>query len=451
MYEKNEMSAWDRVQKFLRESATIKLLIIGFILLLLLIPLSFVRDLVHERQYRQSEAMSEVSRTWGEAQTVTGPFITLPYQSAILGNNGERIVSNSKSFYHLLPEKLDIQTELKTEKRSRGIFEVIVYTSEVTISGFFKQPDLNALQANSYLLPTEATVALGISDLHNLGDLMELQWGASTLSMAPGVENAELVQSGVSSSIDLNSTMSSGDIPFRIKFNLRGSDAIHFLPFGKETNVHMAGNWSSPSFQGAFFPTHQVNENGFTADWKVIFLNRNYPQIFSGVPEGIGSSSFGMQLYVPVTEYQKNERAAKYAVLIIALTFMVFFFVQILNHVRLHGLQFILVGLALCLFYVLLLSFTEHIGFNWAYLISGAMTIGLVAFYVSAIFKRRRLSMFNLIFLILVYGFVFVIIQMEEYSLLVGGLGLFMVLAAAMYLSRNINYSLSGAEKEISG
>jgi inner membrane protein len=147
-----------------------------------------------------------------------------------------------------------------------------------------------------------------------------------------------------------------------------------------------------------------------------------------------------MSVYIPISDYQKNQRAAKYAVLIIALTFMVFFFVQILNKVRIHGIQFILVGLALCLFYVMLLSFTEHIGFNGAYLLSTAMTVGLVSLYISAIFKKRRLSLLNCLFMIFVYLFVFVIIQLEHYALLVGSIGLFIVLAVAMYLSRNITW-----------
>lgn len=176
-------------------------------------------------------------------------------------------------------------------------------------------------------------------------------------------------------------------------------------------------------------------------------MNRSYPQQFSGGRDDIYSSAFGVDLKVPISDYQKNERSAKYAILIIALTFMVFFFVQVLNKVRIHSIQFMLVGFALCLFYVLLLSFTEHVGFNLAYLTSAALTIGLVSLYIKAIFKNTKLTLLNFLMLVLVYGFVFVIIQLEDYALLVGSLGLLLVLALAMYLSRNITWTDSFREE----
>lgn len=448
MDEKIELSAWERFQKFVRESSTIKLFVIGFIILLLLIPLSFVRELVNERQSRQNEAIHEISQTWGHEQTVTGPFITIPFQPSIRGANGELIISNEKKFYHFLPEKLDIKSDLKTEKRSRGIFDVVVYSTEITISGIFQQPDLALVQGVGYPLSEQAFITLGLSDLHNLGDLLEMSWGDKKLPFTPGIENAEIVESGVSAPLNLAQVTDTGAINFSITFNLRGSQGLMFLPLGKETEVHMAGNWGSPSFQGAFFPEHEIKDTSFTAEWKMIYLNRNYPQQFVGIPAGFYESQFGMDLFVPVTDYQKNDRSAKYAILIIALTFMVFFFVQVLNKVRIHGIQFMLVGLALCLFYVLLLSFTEHFGFNPAYMLAATMTVVLVSFYVKAIFKNRKLSLLNFVFLILVYGFVFVIIQLQEYSLLVGSMGLFLVLAAAMYLSRNITWSEGLGERQ---
>jgi inner membrane protein len=183
-----------------------------------------------------------------------------------------------------------------------------------------------------------------------------------------------------------------------------------------------------------------LTKDTFAADWKLLFMNRTYPQKFVGERMDINESAFGVDLIVPISDYQKNSRSAKYAVLIIALTFMVFFFVQVLNKVRIHGIQFLLVGFALCLFYLLLLSFTEHVGFNKAYALAGLLTIGLVSLYVKAIFKNNKLTVLNFLALVLVYGFVFVIIQLEDYALLVGSLGLFAVLATAMYLSRNITW-----------
>lgn len=435
-----ELSGWERFQKFVSESASIKLIVIGFIILLLLIPLALVQDLMRERSDRQFEAINEVSQTWGQEQTVTGPFITLPYYKRVRLVNGDHGADIDKSYFQFLPEKLDVNAEVATETRSRGIYDVVVYTTKVTLTGSFKNSDISLINDLDTVLLNEAIVSLGISDLHNLGDLLVLDWNGEKINLSPGVGNSKLITSGVSAPLKLEAMPSGNEYKFSITFSLRGSQGIYFMPLGKETNVHLAGNWASPSFQGAFFPTHNITENNFTADWKVIYLNRNYPQEFSGVPMGFEESRFGMSLFVPVSDYQKNQRSAKYAVLIIALTFMVFFFVQVLNKVRVHGIQFVLVGLALCLFYVLLLSFTEHVGFNIAYLLSCIMTIGLVSLYVKAIFKNNRLSLLNFLFMLLIYLFVFVIIQLEQYSLLVGSIGLFAVLAVAMYLSRNITW-----------
>jgi inner membrane protein len=436
-----ESNGWTRFSQFVSESASIKLIAIGFIILLLLIPLSLVNDLMHERNGRHHEAITEVSQTWGGEQTITGLFIAIPYFEKAPVTSGNAVVQPVKSTATFLPEDLRIDGRMEMEERTRGIYQVPVYTTKVTIEGSFLKPDFRELNEAQQVLWEEAHIQLGLSDLRGLEDLMVLTWNDTTIHLSPGVSQTNLIQQGVSAPVSLSETSGSKPIHFRIQFSFRGSQGIYFMPLGRETTVHLTGNWQHPSFQGAFLPSHSVENDEFTADWKVLYLNRNYPQAFTGYPQSFDESRFGMSVYIPISDYQKNQRAAKYAVLIIALTFMVFFFVQILNKVRIHGIQFILVGLALCLFYVLLLSFTEHMGFNWAYLLSTAMTVGLVSLYVSAIFKKGRLSLLNFLFMLLVYLFVFVIIQLEHYALLVGSIGLFLVLAVAMYLSRNITWN----------
>lgn len=436
-----ESNGWTRFSQFVSESASIKLIAIGFIILLLLIPLSLVNDLMHERNGRHHEAITEVSQTWGGEQTITGLFISIPFFEKAPVTPGTNVVQPVKSTATFLPEDLRIEGRMEMQERSRGIYQVPVYTTKVTIEGSFLQPDFRELKEAQEVLWEEAHIQLGLTDLRGLEDLMVLTWNDSTVNLSPGVSQTNLIQQGVSAPVPLSATSNSKPIRFKIQFSFRGSQGMYFMPLGRETTVQLTGNWEHPSFQGAFLPTHRIANGEFNADWKVLYLNRNYPQAFTGHPLSFDESRFGMSVYIPMSDYQKNQRAAKYAVLIIALTFMVFFFVQILNKVRIHGIQFILVGLALCLFYVLLLSFTEHMGFNWAYLLSTAMTVGLVSLYVSAIFKKARLSLLNFLFMLLVYLFVFVIIQLEHYALLVGSIGLFFVLAVAMYLSRNITWN----------
>ncbi len=428
----------EKSQTWLRESATVKLFVIGFIILLLLIPLSFVNGLVYERQSRLAEAEAEIGRTWGQEQFIVGPFVTIPFvdKNGTVSPNGN--ILPKTNYAHFLPEKLDIKTELQSEIRSRGIFDVVVYTSTIYLKGYFYKPDLTDLFATNVQWE-RAQLQLGLHDLHSLAELPVVKFGNEELAMQPGAEHAEIVATGMSSLVNFDASADS--IPFEITLKVRGSRSMRFVPVGKETTAQISGNWASPSFQGSNLPNNKtLTKDTFAADWKLLFMNRTYPQKFVGERMDINESAFGVDLIVPISDYQKNSRSAKYAVLIIALTFMVFFFVQVLNKVRIHGIQFLLVGFALCLFYLLLLSFTEHVGFNKAYALAGLLTIGLVSLYVKAIFKNNKLTVLNFLALVLVYGFVFVIIQLEDYALLVGSLGLFAVLATAMYLSRNITW-----------
>ncbi|MFN0030931.1 MAG: cell envelope integrity protein CreD [Flavobacteriales bacterium] len=436
----------ERTQRWLRESLTVKLFIIGFIILLLLIPLAFVHDLVREREERQREAEHEVANTWGTEQTFTGPFLTIPYYESHTLGNGLREVNNFPTFAHFLPDVLDVNTELQTEIRSRGIFDVVVYTAIVKMTGSFSKPDMQSFTPYETVW-NNAQLQLGLSDLRNLADLPQVQFGNESLSLQPGLNNEDLAESGLAAPVIFSE--SDDKINFSITLRVRGSRSIQLIPLGKETTAHISGNWGSPSFQGSYLPEKKdITQKDFSANWKLLYMNRPYPQQFAGDRDEVRASAFGVDLKLPITDYQKNERSAKYAVLIIALTFIVFFFVQVLHKVRIHGIQFMLAGLALCLFYVLLLSFTEHVGFNMAYFIAGLLTIGLITLYIKAIFKNSRLTVINFLLLTIVYGFVFVIIQLEEYALLVGSLGLFLVLAVTMYLSRNITWSEQMKSKE---
>jgi len=229
---------------------------------------------------------------------------------------------------------------------------------------------------------------------------------------------------------------------FSLELNLNGSQGLNFIPLGRETNVNLASNWASPSFKGVFLPdSREVTDNGFKADWKVLHLNRNYPQEWAGnAPSSVGESAFGVELLIPVDEYQKSMRSIKYAIMLIALTFLIFFFVEVLNSRRIHPIQYILVGLALCIFYLLLLSISEHLNFNKAYIISSIATILLITAYTKTVFKSNRLTSLQSLVLVILYGFMYLLIQLEDYAILIGSIGLFIVLAIVMYISRKIDW-----------
>ena len=229
---------------------------------------------------------------------------------------------------------------------------------------------------------------------------------------------------------------------FHIDLALQGSGSLFFTPVGKITEVNLRSAWGDPSFTGAFLPDQKnISPAGFDAQWKVLNLNRNYPQAWAGDTQvDFSSSAFGVDFLLPVDNYQKSIRSVKYAILFIGLTFLVIFFVEMRGTRRVHPFQYALIGLALVIFYTLLVSISEHISFNAAYAVAATMTIGLTGLYARALFDSRKMALLVGGTLLLLYGFLFTVLQLQDYALLIGSLGLFAILATVMYFSRQIDW-----------
>jgi inner membrane protein len=263
--------------------------------------------------------------------------------------------------------------------------------------------------------------------------------------MEPGLPTDDLGEVGVQASLP-SSARDQRSTPFQFTLQLNGSERLSLVPIGRTTDVSLRADWPSPSFQGAFLPAERdITAQGFTSHWHVLHLNRPFPQQFTGARHDLFPSAFGVELKVPVDEYQKNTRAAKYGSLLITMVFAVFFFVEVLQRVRIHPLQYLLVGLALCIFYTLLLAISEQWGFGPAYLAAAVAVVALVVLYARHVFRSARATALLAGILVLVYGFIFTIINMEELSLLIGSIGLFITLAVVMYLSRKIDWYGEGS------
>lgn len=244
----------------------------------------------------------------------------------------------------------------------------------------------------------------------------------------------------------MDTTMLGKPLEFSSELNINGSVSYDLAPVGKVTRMHCASSWNDPSFHGAFLPDPQdsaaKSANGFTADWTVLHLNRPYPQEFTGDKrEEVSASAFGVWLMQPVDEYQKNTRASKYGLMLIVLVFLVFFFVEVLQKLRIHPIQYLLVGFALCIFYTLLIAISEHLGFGTAYVVSAVAVIGLVVLYANSVFQVKRASQMLGLIMLLVFGFMFALIHEQDYALLFGSIGLFIVLALVMWVSRRIDWN----------
>lgn len=423
-----------------RQAATIKGLVIFFLMLVLLIPTFMVADIIHEREGRQSEAVMEVSSKWGQQQTLTGPVLVVPYETVTRSDDGKDVTRETKYAY-FLPDELRANGAVNPEKRYRGIFEVVLYSSQITLEGSFPQPVLdNLVPKDATIFWDKAKVVLGIPDLRGLEDQVTLSWDGQNSLFEPGMPVEGVVPSGINAPVTLNNAAGKHD--FKIQVALKGSGSLFFTPVGKVTTVKLNSPWPDPSFTGAFLPDEKnIGAQGFEAGWKVLNLNRNYPQAWTTDQKiSFNESAFGVEFLLPVDNYQKATRSVKYAILFISLTFLVVFFIEMRQSRRVHPFQYALIGLALVIFYTLLVSISEHISFNAAYLVAAAMTIALTGLYARALFQSGRMAILVSSTLALLYTFLFVTLQLQDYALLIGSLGLFAILAAVMYFSRKISW-----------
>lgn len=405
----------------------IKLLVIAIISLLLLIPQAIIMDMVNERSNTEGLANLEVNEKWGNGQTLTGPVLFIPGDSA--ANN-----------LYILPETLDIDGNINSRTLKRGIYDFTVYETALTLAGNFSLPkELKAEQLKS-LRTDRAKLLFAISDFKGFSDNPAL-----VLDGQPAELSSEALHLGshdaLSCSADLQSFLDSGTLDYRLTVPIKGSGYLYFLPAGRTTSVHLASDCPTPSFTGRYLPSQrQVTDQGFTADWKVLALNRDFAQVLNSHSELKKAQPFGVDLKVPVEQYQQTTRSIKYAYLIILLTFAVVFFVEIRRQTPIHPVQYALVGIALMLFYTLLLAFSEHLTFLLSYLIASIMTIGLITLFMRTLLRNTRAALFIGLLLVVLYTFIYVIMQLESYALLVGSLGIFVILAVAMYASQKINW-----------
>lgn len=389
-----------------------------------------VLGITDERQGRFSEAQREIASKWGERQVIAGPMI---------------LTGDTALATRVLPETVHFVTILEPEVRSRGIFKTVVYTSKVTVSGEFSAGEIARTAGGR----GTAVFSLPITDTRGIERQFQLSWNNATYAFEPGPGVSLGGSSGLHALVSLNAV--SGKIPFSFELQLKGSEGISFAPVGNETIVSVSSPWSLPKFVGAFLPAQrEVSASGFNAEWRISSFGRSYPQTWTGetVPlQQLVDSAAGVDLYQGVDTYDMISRSVKYAILFIIVTFAVFFLFDVLTKVRIHPIQYFLIGSALALFYILLLSLAEQIGFLFAYILATAMIIILITIYSAYVLKSRRWAIPIAALLVTLYGYLYFVLQLEDYALLFGSLLLFSLLAVVMYLTRNVDWFNLGREK----
>lgn len=445
-----------------KNSLFFKIITIGFLLLLLLIPTEMISSIVGERMGQQYQVFHEISATMGGRQVVGGLMLTVPYKEHHHrtlrfddGTTRREDTVNIKQA-HFLPDAFNITGALTPEVRYRGIFKVLVYTAKLKLSGRFLTPKFEALDvAAEDILWEQAFLSLPISDPIGIRETPKIQWGAQgETRLGPVVKTI----AGLNKVLQLKpegiaNIAAQEHVDFSFDLHLTGSEQLHLLPHGRETHVSLTSPWATPSFNGAYLPTkREISPEGFKADWTVLELARGYPQQWRsehGLNAQLMQGGFGVKMMFPVSIYQQTTRSIKYSFLFIFLTFLVFFLFELLGRLRIHPLQYALAGFGVAVFYLNLLALSEHMDFGIAYLAATLSSTLLISGYSAAVLKQRLKALMMGGFLLGLYGFLYVLLRSESHSLLLGALGLSAILGGVMYATRKIDwYAFNASEAE---
>jgi len=427
-----------------RFSVLLKAAFIAGLVLVLLIPLFMVQAMVGEREGRRAGVEADIIQSRGGEQALGGPVLTIPFVVRTKDDKGQPVESTDR--LHVLPDTLAVEGTVGAERRRRGMYEAVTYDTTLHVSGGFTVPDFAAIRvAPRDVLWDEAIVSLELPDQRGLKERVDLAWGRQTSAFRSGRPAIGMYGGSSEASVRALGGMATGErVPFSFDLALSGGGSLSFLPLGDETTVNIASAWPGPSFTGAFLPAERtVTAEGFTAAWKVPSMARPFPQSWRSAevdPEVLLASGFSVSLMAPVDVYQKVTRSVKYGALFLLLPFLVLFLFEVLGGLRVHPLQYLLVGFAECLFYLLLLSLAEHLPFVWAYLAaSGAATL-MVTLYACAVLGSWRRGALLAPALAAAYGFLYATLQSEDYALLIGSAGLFVILGLVMLLTRGVDW-----------
>jgi len=452
------------------ESILFKLAIIGFLTLLMLIPSNWVQDLILERQNRQNEVTTEISDKWSDRQLVEGPVLVLPYHNLVNEKDtaGRNHVKLEPTNIYILPEELKIASTANPEILHRGIFDAVVYSTKIKVNGRFSELELKKSGIQPERIDwNQAKVVIGLTDLKGLKNNPVIKVKDTSYNAEPDFTDIGLFSNTLIVVPDLSAGKSTA-LEFNFELDLRGSSDLTFQHLGKATTVTIDGQWDNPSFMGRYLPEKRnISKNGFSATWQLPYFNRTYPQQWvaqktlltperpresfapqtridtstASVSSDKNNTTFGVKFILPVDQYQKTMRSVKYSTLVILLTFVSLFFTELINKKKVHLLQYILIGAAMTIYYTLLLSFSEQVGFNFAYLIASLATILLIGGFILMLLKSKKPALVFAGILSVFYSFIYVIIQLQDLALLFGSVGLFIIISVLMYFSAKMDWS----------
>ncbi|AAL94075.1 cell envelope integrity protein CreD [Fusobacterium nucleatum subsp. nucleatum ATCC 25586] len=452
-----------------------KIAFLFIFVLVLLIPLELIKNLIDDRGRLYNQTITNIGNEWGKSQKIIAPVITISYTDT--GINKKDSVNNTKTVavvpverkFAILPEELNATIEMKDEVRQRGIYNATVYNANIKLKGYFSSKDFPEDKK------VQGCVSIGLTDTKALIKINKFKIGdmEQDLEAMSGTMATPLITNGISGQLgpEHNSIMDKEKIPFEIDIDFRGSRDISILPLGKKNHFEIKSNWKSPSFSGVLPTERTIDENGFLAKWEVSNLIRNYPQIIDVNEDKYSDfydeyydyssenySTYGnysngntvvkVALFDSVTSYTQIYRACYYGILFIGMSLVVVYIFEVVSKKAAHYVQYGVVGFSLVIFYLLLLSLSEHIGFEWAYLISSLAIVIPNSMYITSMTSNKKFGIGMFIFLSGIYAILFSILRMEQYALLTGSLLILAVLYAVMYLTKKADVFQTLEEKE---
>lgn len=439
-----------------------KFITIAFLMILLMIPVSMINGIISERKASQDAVVEEIARSSSYSQKLVGPVLVAPYIQKIktwktdpetkVAYQVESRLSGQKYF---LPSAFSVDGTLTTERRSRGIYEARLYHANNKIGGHFDIPANYGITENPDTYEFEQPyVSMGIKDTRGIERNLQLLVNNVAINMEPG-SKLKLLGEGVHAFIAHLDVSQKNVLNFTMDFELQGTESLSIVPIGRESRVTLSADWPHPSFVGDFLPAkREITDTGFKALWQASFFSTNIEESFHQCISGedcqvFNKRAFGVSLINPIDQYVKSDRAIKYALLFITLTFAGFFLFEVLKRLAVHPVQYGLVGLALALFYLLLISLSEHIAFDLAYLISSCACVALIGFYVCFVLQSFTRGMLFTGLLAGLYALLYGLLSAEDYALLMGALLLFGLLGVFMVLTRKLDwYSIGKAERQ---
>lgn len=425
----------------------LKFFLLGALALFLTIPLFMVLALVQEREQRFRATTAEIAQQWGGVQQLTGPILVVP--AVIAENSGAEGSGTRQADRHLLivPETLSVKAGSKTETLSRGIHSATVYQTDMILEGAFAKPGFDSLQNRVISVDwARARIVTGLSEPNGIESVTLSLNGSAVAKIEPGASFGSGSMPGFGAPVDLSAAFSgaSGAMPFKMAISFKGSQELNFIPIAKQTDIDIKSSWPHPSFSGSFLPkARDIRADGFDASWSIPELARNIAPVMIADQNSYSVLSypvFGVRFYQPVDFYRLVERAVKYGVIFIGAAFLIVFAIELLSGGRMHLVQYTMSGLMIVMFFVLLLAFAEHVGFALSYAIASGATGAVISFFVASLFPGRKWAVAAFGSFAVLYGLLYMVLQLEETALLAGAVAGFLLLTVLMFSTRKVEW-----------